>query len=547
MGSGIAQVAAQQGIDVVLWDLRDDLLAAALERIRASLERNVQRSRISRLDADAALERITTTTDFADFGRVDVAIEAVLEDLTTKAAVFRSLDASAPADAILATNTSSLSVTAIAAATQRPDRVVGMHFFNPVPAMTLVEVVRGTVTSSATTDRAVALAHELGKTPVRAEDTPGFIVNRIVRPFYNEAVRLMNDGVASAAEIDRIMKGVGFRMGPFELMDLIGNDVNFAVSASIYHQLHDEPRFRPSFRQERLVQGGNLGQKTGRGWYDYREKAPPGQSAGLEGRSPTSDFDFGPILVVTDSAMGAELARALAAAGCDARVSNVGEREIDIGAARLQRDAAVTGVRLVVDAVTFRSSGVRGASKIEGSLDEEAVIAALTLSEATTILAARYEDPSRVCGFGYLPPLADAGVLEVANGLRTSDKATAATVAMVRALGKDVALVADGAGLVAPRIVSLIVNEAAYALTEGVASAEDIDLAVRLGANYPHGPLEWADLIGVDEVCAIITAMEDEFGEDRYRPAPLLRKMVSAGWTGRAAGRGFFDYRREGP
>jgi len=293
---------------------------------------------------------------------------------------------------VLASNTSSLSITEIGAATRRPEWVVGMHFFNPVPAMALVEVVRGRSTSEDAMERATAVARELGKTPVRCEDTPGFIVNRVVRPFYNEALRILHEGIASHETIDRVMRGYGFRMGPFELMDLIGNDVNFAVTQSIYEGLFQEPRFRPSFLQQRLVQSGNLGQKTGRGWYDY--------SSGAE--APVA-VEFG------------------------------------------------------------RTSGAPFAA------------------------------------------LQDADQVEV----------------------------------IPRRIVSLIVNEASFALMEGVASAADIDAAVKLGANYPHGPLEWGDLMGLDAVYAMIKDLQEEHGEDRYRPSPLLRKMVVAGWIGAAAGHGF--------
>jgi 3-hydroxybutyryl-CoA dehydrogenase len=269
MGGGIVQVAAQQGLDVLLWDISDDLLERAVDRIRGSLQRSVERGRLSPAEADAAVARIHTTTDFGPFSEVDAVIEAVLENLDTKATVFRGLDEHCSEQAILASNTSSLSVTEIGAFTERPDRVVGMHFFNPVPAMALVEVIRGHGTSEATMERAVQLGHELGKTPIRCQDTPGFVVNRIARPFYNEGLRVMNDGVASLEDIDRVMRGVGFRMGPFQLMDLIGNDVNFAVTSLIFEQLYDEPRFRPSFRQRRAVQSGNLGQKSKRGWYPY--------------------------------------------------------------------------------------------------------------------------------------------------------------------------------------------------------------------------------------------------------------------------------------
>jgi len=392
MGGGIAQVGAQHGMEVVICDVTDELLQGSVGRIRASLQRNVDRGRLSQEEADATAGRIRTTTDFGHLRDADCVIEAVVESIEIKRRVFSALDEHLKPGAVLASNTSSLSITEIGAATKRPEWVVGMHFFNPVPAMALVEVVRGRSTSEEAMERGTAVARELGKTPVRCEDTPGFIVNRIVRPFYNEALRILHEGIASHETIDRIMRGYGFRMGPFELMDLIGNDVNFAVTQSIYEGLFQEPRFRPSFLQQRLVQSGNLGQKTGRGWYDY--------AAGTESPVPVES----------------------------------GRRSV-----------------------------------------------------------------------GPFAEVDDAEQVHAIPG----------------------------------RVVSLIVNEASFALMEGVASVVDIDAAVKLGANYPHGPLEWGDLMGLDAVYAIIEGLQQEYGEDRYRPSPLLRKMVMAGWTGASAGRGF--------
>lgn len=542
MGGGIAQVAAQQGMEVVLCDVTDDLLSNSLGRIRASLQRSVERGRLSQGDADGTAGRIVTTTDFADFATVDCVIEAVIEEIETKRRVFRALDEHMKPAAVLATNTSSLSVTEIAASTKRPEWVVGMHFFNPVPAMALVEVVRGRSTSEEAMERATAIARELGKTPVRCEDTPGFIVNRIVRPFYNEALRILQEGIASHEDIDRIMKGVGFRMGPFELMDLIGNDVNFAVTSSIYEGFFQEPRFRPSFLQRRLVQSGNLGQKTGRGWYDYSRAV-----AGSESRAQTAGSDSGATIsalpavgVVLNSSIGQELVDALNSSGV--RVHPIPTSSG--GLEEAEQAGTIEGLGFAIDAATWGAGmpslpKILAVGNIQQAVRDTAVVASLTLAEATTLLSARHSSPEQVCGFGYVPPLADAKVIEIAPGLRTTKAATAAVMALARVLGKEPVIVGDGTGLVGPRIVALIVNEAAQALMEGVASAADIDAAVRLGANYPHGPLEWGDAIGLDTVYAIIKGLQDEHGEDRYRPSPLLRKMVLAGWTGNAAGHGF--------
>jgi 3-hydroxybutyryl-CoA dehydrogenase len=270
MGIGIVQIAAQQGLDVVACEVDEGRVRAAMDGLRSTLARLVERGRLAQPDVDAALGRIQPTTQFADLASVDAVIEVVPEVLDLKRRVFEQLDEVCRTDAVLATNTSSLSVTELAAATRRPERFVGLHFFNPVPLMGLVEIVRGLRTADATLDAARELVRQLGKTAVEVKDTPGFIVNRVARPFYNEALRLLNDGVADVETIDRIMKlGGGFRMGPFELMDLIGNDVNFAVTGQVFAGYFDDPKYRPSYLQQRVVQAGTLGRKSKRGWYGY--------------------------------------------------------------------------------------------------------------------------------------------------------------------------------------------------------------------------------------------------------------------------------------
>ncbi len=276
MGAGIAQVAIVGGVRVLLHDPVEAAMARGRSRISQGVSRAVERGHLQAEAAEEALGRLVVITRLTEMGDARFIIEAAPEDLTLKQRLFAELDGLTDPGAVLATNTSSLSITAIAGATKRPMRVIGMHFFNPVPAMSLVEVVAGQRTDPGTVEETMALARRLGKTPVRAKDTPGFVVNRVARPFYLEALRILGEGRLAHDEIDRIMKGAGrFRMGPFELMDLIGIDVNFAVSRSVYEAFFQEPRFRPHPIQQRMVESGLLGRKTGRGFYEY-PNAPKG-------------------------------------------------------------------------------------------------------------------------------------------------------------------------------------------------------------------------------------------------------------------------------
>jgi 3-hydroxybutyryl-CoA dehydrogenase len=270
MGGGIAQVAALSGFDVSLHDVTPDVLKRSIEHLKAEFRTGTTRGRLSLTEATEALARIHPRRNFSDLGQADFIIEAAVEDLSVKKEIFRKLDAIVRPDVVLATNTSSLSVTAVGSLTRTPESVVGMHFFNPPPLMKLVEVVRGAQTGDAAVSAACDLTLAMKKTPVVCADTPGFIVNRVARSFYGEALRMLGEGTASVETIDRIVRlEGGFRMGPFELMDLIGIDVNYAVTASVFEQFFHEPRFRPHPIQRRMVEAGHLGRKTGKGFYRY--------------------------------------------------------------------------------------------------------------------------------------------------------------------------------------------------------------------------------------------------------------------------------------
>jgi 3-hydroxybutyryl-CoA dehydrogenase len=272
MGTGIAHVAALNGFEVQLYDINDTILRRASERIKADLKIGVQKGKLTPEQTAAALDHIRTRTSLPDLGNCGFVIEAALEDLRVKKDLFRHLESNLKPTAVLATNTSSFSITSISSGAKHPERFVGMHFFNPAHIMKLVEIVQGDQTSEETVRSATELATALGKTPVRVKDTPGFIVNRIARPFYGEALRLLGEQVASVEDLDRIVKECGgFAMGPFELMDLIGIDVNFNVTQSLYEQYFGEPRYRPHPIQKRMVDSGKLGKKSGKGFYSYEE------------------------------------------------------------------------------------------------------------------------------------------------------------------------------------------------------------------------------------------------------------------------------------
>jgi len=372
MGSGIAQVAAAAGHQVVVTDPVVETVARGAGNLRRNMERDVAKGRLTP-EAARGLEARVTWSDaalgyYAPFTGCALVIEAIVEDLEAKQAAFHGLEGVVGDDALLATNTSSLSVTAIAAACRRPERVVGMHFFNPAPVLPLVEIVPGLGTAAGATEQARATVASWGKTVVVAADTPGFIVNRIARPFYGEALRIYEERVADRATIDWAMKEKGgFRMGPFALMDLIGNDVNYAVTRSIFEALHYDPRYKPSVTQQRLVEAGRFGQKSGRGHYEYH--------AGAVAPEPVRD-----------------------------------------------------------------------------------------------------------------EPLAER---------------------------------------IVPRILAMLINEAADALFWGIASRDDIDLAMTKGVAYPKGLLRWADELGIAAVVDRLDALQAEYGEDRYRPSPLLRRMAA--------------------
>ena len=420
---------------------------------------------------------------------------------------------------MLATNTSSLPVTAIATAARHPQQVVGMHFFNPPVLMELLEVVAGTESSDRAVATARAVGERIGRRVIIAADGPGFLANRCARPFGLEALKLLQEGVADHEAIDRVVRmGGGFRMGPFELMDLVGLDVGLEVTKSFWELSFHEPRWRPSMITERNVQAGRFGRKSGRGYYEYpadgayRPDDPAAPEPGSDDPDHAGD-------------RRRRLARARAARA-DARLR--------APAGRTRRAARRPAGTLIVDA----SVGRAPSDPVLGSEDPDTTVCILCVDGSLADLDAL----GNAIGFHALAPLAGSSLIELTRSAGAGDQSARNAERFFNSLGKQVEWVGDAPGLVLGRIVCQLVNEAAFAVTEQVGSAADVDTAMRYGYNYPRGPLEWADTIELDQVLATLDALHSELGEERYRAAPLLRRMVAAGKLGRSTGEGFFSY-----
>ncbi len=452
MGAGIAEVAASHGHPVLVYDINADAISRAIDGIRTRLESRVTRGKLSAEACEQTLQRLVPVTDIQALARADLVIEAASEQMAVKKALFAQLAEICPAKTLLTSNTSSISITAIAADLSHPERVAGLHFFNPAPVMKLVEVVNGLATSEEVVEQLSALAVKWGKQPVRCQSTPGFIVNRVARPYYAEAWRALEEQVAAPEAIDAALReGAGFPMGPLELTDMIGQDVNFAVTCSVFNAFWQERRFLPSLVQQELVLAGRFGKKSGQGVYNWRSDRPA--ASWLE--------------TVSDA------------------------------------DSAISEQR--------RSDGV---TEIDGLLLIE------TQGETAQALANRYGQPVVVCD----RQEGDVAVIAVAASNPAS--ANRKAVWHLQQQGKRVLQVADYPGLLIWRTVAMIVNEALDALQKGVASEQDIDTAMRLGVNYPRGPLAWGEQLGWQRLLRLLENLQRHYGEERYRPSSLLRQRA---------------------
>ncbi len=488
MGAGIAQVAAVAGHKVRLFDTRSGAAQNAVDGTFVMVDKLAAKSRVTSeqvATVHAGMSAAASIEEFADCGLI---VEAIVESLEAKQGLFRSLEAFVSADVLLATNTSSISVTSIASALKTPERLLGMHFFNPAPLMPLVEIISGVATASAAAASLYATAKAWGKTPVYAKSTPGFIVNRVARPFYAEALRVLNEGGSDCATIDAILREAGgFRMGPFELMDLIGNDVNYAVTRSVFDAFYGDARFTPSLRQLELVEAGFLGRKSGRGFYSYAADVP------------------------------AVLPRTSSIAAMTHWT-------------RLTGDSLLTSAlatRLADKSLTFERSGEQSDGRIA-----EADESVLYLTDGRT--ANSRAACNGVANTILLDLVLDASTatrLAICRADTCSDAAFAAATGLLQAAGYAVSQIEDIAGMVMLRTVVMLANEAADAVQQGVCSAADCDLAMRKGVNYPAGPLEWADKLGTATVVEALDHLREAYADARYRVSPLLRRKAITATT----------------
>jgi len=483
MGRGIAQIAAQAGSTVRLMDAQAGAAEKAREAICTQWDKLVEKGRLEAAAAAAHKDRLLLAGTLADLSGCDLVVEAIVERLDVKRALFAELEALVPAQTVLASNTSSLSVTAIAAALKHPERLAGFHFFNPVPLMKVVEVIAGLKTNPSVCEGLSQYARQMGHTPVQAQDTPGFIVNHAGRGYGTEALRIVSEGVADFATIDRILRDqAGFKLGPFELMDLTALDVSHPVMESIYHQYYEEARYRPSVITAQRLAGGMLGRKTGEGFYRYADGA---MQVPAEPAVPQVT-ELPPVWVSPRASRRVELLQLL---------KNLG--------AKIE-----TGASASPQALTL--------------------VAPLGF-DITTVAVVERLDPARTVGIDML--IDDAATKRrvlATNPATRSDMRDAAHALFARD-GKAVSVIRDSGGFVTQRVVATIVNIASDICQQGICSPKDLETAVTLGLGYPLGPLAMGDRYGPTNVLEVLFNMQTVYGDQRYRPSPWLRRRGAIG------------------
>ena len=478
MGQGIVQVAMTGGLDVVVHDAVEGAAARGADAVKGRIDRMVEKGRLAREDADVALSRVTVAGSLDDLAGCEIVIEAVYEDLDLKREVFRELEARVGRDTVLASNTSSLLIASIARDCEHRDRIAGMHFFNPVPLMKLVEVVRGPETGDAAIEALSDIGRRMGREPVTVKDAPGFLVNLGGRAYTTEAMRLLHDRVATAAQIDAVMRECcGFRMGPLELADLTGVDVNYPVSLFIHEGYSFDPRLKTSFPHKSLFEAGRFGRKTGQGSYAY-----DGDGAQHSPSSPDHESD-------------AEPARTVCVPGDD-------------GAAR--DFAAELGAETV--------SGDDGASPI---------LAALLGEDCSAFATRTGADYRRLVAVDLKCDWSRRVTIMTAPGADLA--ARDGVAALITASGRSVTAIKDSPGFISQRMRAMVANLGCEMAQIGIAEPESIDFAMRLGLNYSLGPLEMAEDLGLADTSTILSRLQDLTGEDRYRPSAWLRRRADLG------------------
>lgn len=506
MGMGIAQIAAQVGIQVLLFDAKAGAAEHGRQSLQATLEKLAAKGKFTDEQLQSTLKNLIVIEDIAKIAEVDVVIEAIIENLEIKQQLFKQLESIVPAETILATNTSSLAVTAIASNCEHPERVAGFHFFNPVPLMKIVEVIPGISTKSSVVETLTSLAKRMGHLGVVAKDTPGFIVNHGGRAYGTEALKILGEGVASFEDIDHILRdGAGFRMGPFELLDLTGIDVSHPVMESIYNQYYFEPRYRPHPLTRQMLTGNKLGRKVGEGFYHYTEnKEQDGQKA----KSNTNQQP--PYKTDSDT-------------------SNI---SVWIGA-----DLAEDRQQLIDH---LNANGITIDDNDKPNPDSLVLLA--IYGEDTTNAAIRYQvNPNQAVAIDMLTDLSKHRTLM--PSIVTQDNFIAQAYALfgrksdnrlvedkaITQVAVDATLITESTGFVAQRVVAMVINLGCDIAMQGIASPEDIDNAVKLGLGYPYGPISWGDELGAQRILLILERIYGLTGDPRYRPSPWLQRRATLG------------------
>lgn len=573
MGAGIAEVLARSGIAVIGVEVDEPGLERGRGHLDSSTSRAVSRGKLTEDERRELLARIRFTTELSALADVELVVEAIPERLDLKRALFANLDDVTRPETILATNTSSLSVTELAVATRRPSRVVGMHWFNPATVMGLVEVVRTVVTDPEVVADVEALVARVSKTDVTAGDRAGFIANALLFGYLNQAVSMYEAHYASREDIDAAMRlGCGLPMGPLALLDLIGLDSAYEILDTMYHQSRDL-RHAPAPILKQLVTAGFLGRKTGRGFYSYAGVDSPEvvDSGGVAGPSHELGRQVSRIGVVGTGTMASGIVEVCAKSGFDVVFRARGDEKVAETRARIEKslDKAVQRGKLSADERAAALSRITGTSRLDDLADADLVLEAVVedlavkqplfaaldevvkpgaiLASTTSSLpviecATATSRPGDVIGMHWFNPAAIMRLVEVVPTVRTTEDVVATVHGLCATLGKHPVLCGDRAGFIVNALLFPYLNDAVRMLEGHYASAEDIDAAMKVGCGYPMGPFELLDVVGLDVSLAIQQRLYLEFREPGFAPAPLLEHLVTAGYLGRKTGRGFRDY-----